>query len=88
MKQRKFLLRRVGAEFLGTYALVTTGCGAIIVNSQTGVLSHLGIALAFGLVIAVMIAATGHLSGAHFNPAVTLAFALIRHFSWRRFPFI
>lgn len=86
MTQREYLLRRVGAEFLGTYALVTTGCGAIIVNSQTGALSHLGIALTFGLVIAVMVAAIGHLSGAHFNPAVTLAFAFIRHFSWREVP--
>lgn len=86
MNQQDYLLRRVGAEFLGTYALVTTGCGAIIVNSQTGLLSHLGIALTFGLVIAVMISATGHLSGAHFNPAVTLAFAFIRQFPWRDVP--
>lgn len=86
MNKQAYLLRRVGAEFLGTYALVTAGCGAIIVNSQTGALSHLGIALSFGLVIAVMIAATGHLSGAHFNPAVTLAFTFIRCFSWREVP--
>lgn len=86
MKQGTYLLRQVGAELLGTYALVTTGCGAIIVNSQTGALSHVGIALTFGLVITVMIAATGHLSGAHFNPAVTLAFAFIRRFPWRTVP--
>jgi len=77
------LLRRAGAELMGTYALVTAGCGAIIVNAQTGVITHVGIALTFGLIITVMIAATGHLSGAHFNPAVTLAFAVTRHFSWR-----
>jgi aquaporin NIP len=87
MKQRAYLLRQVGAEFLGTYALVTTGCGAIVVNSQTGALSHLGVALTFGLVITVMIVATGHLSGAHFNPAVTLALASIRRFPWRDVPF-
>jgi aquaporin NIP len=87
MKERVYLLRRVGAELLGTYALVTAGCGAIVVNSQTGALSHLGIALTFGLVITVMIAATGHISGAHFNPAVTLAFAFIRRFSWGEVPF-
>jgi MIP family channel proteins len=51
-----------------------------------GALSHLGVALSFGLVITVMIAATGHLSGAHFNPAITVAFALTRHFSWREVP--
>lgn len=80
------LLRRVGAELIGTYALVTAGCGAIMVNGATGALTHVGVALTFGLVIMVMIAATGHLSGAHFNPAVTLAFALTRHFPWREAP--
>jgi glycerol uptake facilitator-like aquaporin len=80
------LLRRICAEGIGTYALVTAGCGAIIVNTQTGALTHLGVALAFGLVIMVMIAACGHISGAHFNPAVTLAFALTRHFSFREVP--
>ncbi|MEZ4621444.1 MAG: MIP family channel protein [Caldilineaceae bacterium] len=80
------LLKRVGAEFVGTYGLVTAGCGAIMVNAQTGALGHVGIALTFGLIIMVMIAATGHISGAHFNPAVTVAFALTRHFPWREVP--
>ena len=87
MKPRAYILQRAGAEFLGTFALVTTGCGAIVVNSETGSLSHLGVALAFGLVVTVMIVATGHLSGAHFNPAVTLALASIRRFPWREVPF-
>ncbi len=81
------LLRRAGAELVGTYALVTAGCGAIVVNSSGGALTHIGVAFTFGLIIMVMIAATGHLSGAHFNPAVTVAFALTRHFSWRDVPF-
>src|SRR5919199_5965828 len=80
------LLRRAGAELIGTYALVTAGCGAIVVNSATGALTHLGVACTFGLIIMVMIAAMGHLSGAHFNPSVTCAFALTRHFPWREGP--
>ena len=79
-------LRRAMAELIGTYALVTAGCGAIIVNTTTGALSHVGVALTFGLIIMVMIAATGHLSGAHFNPAVTIAFTLTRHFAWQDVP--
>ena len=81
------LLRRSVAEGVGTYALVTAGCGGIVVNTMTASLTHLGIALTFGMIVAVMIAATGHLSGAHFNPAVTFAFALTRHFPWREVPF-
>lgn len=57
-----------------------------MVNAETGALGHVGIALTFGLVIMVMIAAVGHISGAHFNPSVTVAFALTRHFPWRDVP--
>ncbi len=79
----KALFKRALAELVGTYALVTAGCGAIMVNSQTGSLGHVGVALTFGLIILAMIAALGHISGAHFNPSVTIAFALTRHFPWR-----
>ncbi len=64
------------AEALGTFALVFAGCGAIVVGTLQGA----GVAAAFGLAIMTMVYALGHVSGAHFNPAVTAAFAVGRHF--------
>jgi aquaporin NIP len=78
------LARLLAAEFVGTFALVFAGCGAIMVDAKSGALGHVGVAISFGLVIMVMIYAVGHISGAHFNPAVTFAFALSRHFPWPR----
>lgn len=81
------LAQKVGAEMVGTFALVFTGCGAIMVNDASGgAISHLGVGLTFGLVIMVMVYATGHISGAHFNPAVTLAFASSGGLPWREAP--
>lgn len=77
------LRRRAGAEALAAFALVFAGCGAIVTEAEYGGLGSVGIALAFGLVIMVMVYATGHLSGAHINPAVTVAFTLTRHFAVR-----
>lgn len=78
------LARALVAEAIGTFALVFAGAGAIVVDARTGALGHVGVSLVFGLVIMVMIYAVGHVSGAHFNPAVTFAFSLSRHFPWGR----
>lgn len=75
-------MRQYIAEVLGSFAIVFFGTGAIIVNQQyNGVISHTGIAITFGLVVMSMIYALGNISGAHFNPAVTIAFAVSGKFS-------
>lgn len=78
------LLRSAVAEAIGTFALIFAGCGAIVVDTNTHQLGHVGVAISFGLVIMFGIYAVGHISGAHFNPAVTFGFALSRHFPWSR----
>ena len=71
-------------EGLAAFALVFAGCGAIVTNAQYhGALGSVGSSLVFGLIIMVMVYATGHLSGAHINPSMTIAFTLTRHFSRR-----
>ncbi len=84
MTEPRAELARLAAELVGTFALVFVGCGAIMVDAETGSLGQVGVALAFGLVIAVMISAAGPVSGAHFNPAVTLALWLVRELPGRR----
>lgn len=73
--------RAAAAEAIGVFGLVFAGCGAIISDAITGgAAGHVGISLTFGLIITAMIYALGHISGAHFNPAVTIAFTAARHF--------
>lgn len=79
MTQQPTLLRRAAAETIGTFALVFAGCGAIVTDAQRhGSLGVVGVGLVFFLVLLAAIATLGHVSGAHFNPGVSLSFFLTR----------
>ncbi|KAA8530369.1 hypothetical protein F0562_005078 [Nyssa sinensis] len=80
-------LRKVVAEIIATYLLVFVTCGSAALSaSDEHKVSKLGASVAGGLIVTVMIYAVGHISGAHMNPAVTLAFAAVRHFPWKQVP--
>jgi len=75
------------AEMLGTFALVFCGTGAIIIDQQSGgAVTHVGVAITFGLIIMSMIYSLGNISGAHLNPAVSIAFTISGRFSAKRLP--
>ena len=81
------LARRCAAEFLGTLAIVLFGCGAIAtIGNGTGIPGHLAVNIVFGLTVAAMIYTLGHISAAHFNPAVSVGFAVAGRFPWKYVP--
>lgn len=78
---------QVLAEVIGTYFVIFAGCGSVAVNKIYGSVTFPGICVVWGLIVMVMIYSVGHISGAHFNPAVTIAFAVFRHFPHRQASF-
>jgi len=81
------LFRNYLAELLGTFALVFCGTGAIIIDQQSGgAVTHVGVAITFGLIIMSMIYSLGNISGAHLNPAVSIAFTISGRFPVKRLP--
>ncbi|KAG2379718.1 Aquaporin NIP6-1 NOD26-like intrinsic protein [Vigna angularis] len=81
------LAKKVGAEFIGTFILMFAAIGTAIVNQKThGSETLIGCAAANGLAVMIIIFSTGHISGAHLNPAVTISFAALKHFPWKNVP--
>ncbi|PKU69166.1 aquaporin NIP1-1 [Dendrobium catenatum] len=80
-------LHKIIAEIFGTYFIIFAGCASVIVNKSTkGGVTFPGICVVWGLAVTVMIYSVGHISGAHFNPAVTISFATCRRFLWKQVP--
>ena len=80
-------MKKYLSEFIGTFSMIFCGCGAMVINDFTGgTITHPGVAITWGLIVMSMIYAFGDISGAHFNPAVTLGFAVAKKFSWREVP--
>ena len=83
----KIVMKKYIAEFIGTFAMIFCGTGAMTVNEVTGGdVTHVGIGITWGLIVMAMIYAFGEISGAHFNPAVSIAFAYAKKFSWKEVP--
>ncbi|QMU64946.1 MAG: MIP family channel protein [Flavobacteriaceae bacterium] len=85
--KNSFEMKEYIAEFIGTFSMVFCGTGAMVINEITGGdVTHVGIGITWGLIVMAMIYAFGDISGAHFNPAVSIAFAYAKKFSWKKVP--
>ncbi|KAL5830398.1 hypothetical protein ACOSQ3_019866 [Xanthoceras sorbifolium] len=80
------ILQKLIAEVIGTYFVIFCGCGSVAVNKIYGSVTFPGIAVVWGLIVMVMVYSVGHISGAHFNPAVTITFAIFRQFPAKQVP--
>lgn len=80
-------MKKYLSEIIGTFSMIFCGCGAMVINDFTGgIITHPGVAITWGLIVMTMIYAFGDISGAHFNPAVTVGFAVAKKFSWKKVP--
>ena len=80
-------MKKYYAEAIGTFAMIFCGTGAMTINEITnGSISHVGVAMTWGLIVMAMIYAFGDISGAHFNPAVSIGFAFAKRFAWKEVP--
>ena len=87
MTKANLHLRNYTAELIGTFALVFCGTGAVVIDQQAGgVVTHVGVAITFGLIVMSMIYSLGNISGAHLNPAVSIAFTVAGRFPVKQLP--
>jgi aquaporin NIP len=79
------MMRKYAAEAIGTFTLVFCGTGAIVIDQESkGSVTHVGVAITFGLIVMSLIYALGNISGAHLNPAVSIAFTVAKRFPLRQ----
>ncbi|XP_072979006.1 aquaporin NIP1-1-like [Typha angustifolia] len=79
-------LQKIIAEIFGTYFVIFAGCASVTINLSKGTITFPGVCIVWGLVVMVMVYSVGHISGGHFNPAVTIAFATCGRFPWKQVP--